>query len=200
MKKEYCVGRSGYECEFEQTTIKYGSLEMKENSYISTKKVKSYKSNPFVERLGSLNTSRKPVGFTSSRLSLVDRLTGEFAYETSVVARKKVDKQEFVKIFVEGLEAALILRRPIDLLLYIIKILAETNTNKFSSDTVYLNYHAICYDHKYPKSQGVFISARNELCVREFIAPVYGRRDIFYINPERYFKGDRLKLKNKCVT
>ena len=168
---------------------------MKSIKYTSSKDIIAYRTNPWMGEIAGLQLAGKAVGFSSTKFTLLNFDTGEIAGDTSIVARKRVDKEEFVKLFQPGINSILLLRRPAtDLLMFVLKILVQTNTNRFSSDQIYLNYRALCADHGYAKSQSVFITARNELCIHEFIAAAEDRNNIFFINPTKLFKGDRLKL------
>ena len=163
--------------------------------YFSSKQLGSYESNPWADELSGLRVVAKASGYSTSRFSLMDKATGELAGDTSVITRKAVDKAEFVKLFEPGIDPLLGLSRSaLDLFLLILKVLINTNTAKFSGESVYLNHEALCFDFGYTKSPAVFTSARNELCFREFIAPIAGKKYLYFINPTRIYKGDRLKL------
>lgn len=174
---------------------------MNKNKYFSTAGVVSYPLNPWIEGLKGMKIVGKVFGYTSSQFSLVNNTTGETSGDTAVISRKRIDGEEFLKLF----EPLLIVfpqlsRSGIDLLICVLRILLETNTSKFSSDEIYINYSTVKNDYSYRRSNSVFVSARNELCKFEIIAPVKGKGNLYYLNPTMFFKGDRLKLKRKMVT
>jgi hypothetical protein len=168
---------------------------MKAKKYVSAKTIQKYKINPWVSELEYLATANKAIGFSTKKMIVTNPETGEYDGDSRMMISKKTDSENFVKIFEAGLKSMQTLSpSALMLQIYIVRILCSTNTKKHSSDTIYLNYSALQYDYDYCFSNSTFTSARNELTIKQFIAPIENKNYLFYLNPKMFFKGNRLSL------
>lgn len=170
--------------------------QAKNDGYVTTKNIEEFTENPFLEPIKHIRTKNKIRSVDSTEIDAVVRETGEVVGESKLVTMKEVDESQFLKVFLNGLYSMLTLSHGgLKLLIYILIILCKTNTKKHSDDSIYLDFDSIVHDVRYKPSRTTFTSARNELCNKKFLAKQKNRRNMYYINPTRFFKGCRLSLR-----
>lgn len=164
------------------------------NSYQNKKSVRPSRVNPFVsEMVTTIKQGHKTTGFATTKRDVLDPKTGEITGETAVTGFKKtVDKDEFVKIFSNSVyEIFDCSKRAKDVFSILLKHYMK---GEYNSDKVYFNYFIAKEDYGYDRSSKTFIPAMNELIYKRFIAEVEGQSGMYWINPNMFFKGDRMVL------
>lgn len=123
---------------------------------------------------------------------IVDMGTGEEKDMHAVVGiRKPVDKEEFVKIFEAGISSVFDLDKGArDLFRSILTLYLN---QKFSGEKIYIN-HSVVTEAGYSKKQQTYNRALNVLLNKNFIREVEGQMNQYWINPNYFYKGDRLTL------
>jgi hypothetical protein len=172
----------------------------KKNTYVFTRKgVIEYRENPWSQELAhTIRKGGRMTGFASSRHSLVDIATGEVTGDMAVVGvQKVVDKEEFVKLFGAGIIEVFDLSKPgKDLFKAILHAYLDA---KNQPDQIYINYIGLVEDYGYSKSRPTFSNAMAELLHKGFMAPVTGRENLYWINPNLFYKGDRIRIVREYV-
>jgi hypothetical protein len=165
--------------------------------YVSKTGIESYSKNPFIKDLvQTVKIGNSTIGVAGASLDVVDRETGEIKNDGAFIGyKKKVDKEEFVKLYANGLASVFELNKSSrDVFLLFLNCLMDTNTSKGKMDVLQMTHHIAKEDYGYPKSQTTFISGINSLAKKGFIARVSNREGMFWINPSFFSKGDRLTL------
>lgn len=173
----------------------------KKKQYISKPAVAS-EVNPWADSLAyTIKTGTKITGFVKNDYDMVDRETGELASGGMIIGRTKVvDKEEFVKWYGAGVVATLGLSKTArDVFSVFIHAYMSTNTTKVFSDRIYLNLTTAQRDWGYSKSRGSWTSGRNELIGKEIIAEITGMVGWYWINPNLFYKGDRMAIVEQVV-
>lgn len=174
--------------------------EIKKSYYVTRENVVASKENPWAGDLAhTIKKGNRMTGFAaSSSHSLIDTTTGEVSPDMAVVGfRKVVDKEEFIKFFGAGIEEVFELPKGAkDLFRTVLKAYLEA---KNQPDQLYISYEAMVDDHHYSRSRTTFTNSLNELCSKGFLAPVERRDNLFWINPNLFYKGDRIRLVKEFV-
>jgi len=150
-------------------------------------------SNPFVNELSrSIVTRNKYAAVSTKRENVINLDTGELSSQDAVISRAKpVEKKEFLKIFSAGISAMFSLKKGAqDMFQAILQIYVA---QKFTPETVYLNPDSLL-EVGYDKQKAARIRAMNILINNGFIAEVKNRPHQFWINPNMFYKGDRMTL------
>lgn len=169
----------------------------KSEYYISKKDIIPQKQNPWSKTLvQTMKRGHKITGFASSRHSLINNDTGETTDAGAVIGNRKiVDKEEFIKFFGSGLVEAFSLSKTAkDVFLTILHAYIGKNTLTGRADQIYLTYAVATEELEYKKSRATFTSGLNELCLKQFMAPVENRDGFFWLNPNLFYKGDRMMI------
>lgn len=174
--------------------------EAKKSYYVTRENVVASKENPWAGDLAhTIKKGSRMTGFAaSSSHSLVNTATGEVSPDMAVVGfRKVVDKEEFIKFFGAGIEEVFELPKGAkDLFRTILKAYLEA---KNQPDQLYINFEAMVDDYHYNRSRTTFTNSLNELCSKGFLAPVERRDNLYWINPNLFYKGDRIRLVKEFV-
>lgn len=174
--------------------------DTKKSYYVTRENVVPSKENPWAGDLAhTIKKGSRMTGFAaSSSHSLVNTKTGEMSPDMAVVGfRKVVDKEEFIKFFGAGIEEVFELPKGAkDLFRTILKAYLEA---KNQPDQLYINFESIVDDYGYSKSRTTYTNSLNELCTKGFLAPVERRDNLYWINPNLFYKGDRIRLVKEFV-
>jgi hypothetical protein len=168
--------------------------ELKKSYYVTRENVIPSKENPWAGDLAhTINKGSRMTGFASSNHSLVNTGTGEVTADMAVVGfRKVVDKEEFIKFFGAGIEEVFDLPKGAkDLFRIILKAYLDA---KNQPDQLYINFESMIDDYAYDKSRTTFTNSLNDLCTKGFLAPIERRDNLYWINPNLFYKGDRIRL------
>lgn len=177
------------------------------NDYVSGEGLEPSEENPFVPALlknRAIGTRAKIVkgkaGWATKSAALVDPETGEMLGDTLCLAHKTaVDKEHFVKVYVEGLRATFDLsKRARSAFTLLLEEYNDTARPVLRNDMVIFSFK-LARDRGWTTSQAAFRSAMNELCHKKFLCPVTGSTDWYWTNPTFFHKGDRLVIVNHYV-
>ena len=148
----------------------------------------TYKKNPYINSL-VIPSRNKTIAISNRQMSLFDNRTGEVQKEGIgfMGLRKRVDTEEFVKIFKGQIQAMF------DLSSRALKVFGYfMEGTRISSDLVIFEFRE-CMEYTGYSSKNTITMALAELLEKEFIA----RTDThykYYVNPAKFFNGDRLVL------
>lgn len=173
--------------------------EHKKSYYTTRSAVVAAKENPWAKDLAhTIKRGNRMTGFSSAPHTVVNTATGEALGDMAVMGiRKVVDKEEFVKFFGAGIEEVFDLAKPAkDLFRVILKAYLDA---KMQPDQLYINFDVMVTDYKYERSRPTFNNGLNELCIKGFLAPVERRENLYWINPNLFYKGDRIRLVREVV-
>lgn len=173
--------------------------EKKKSYYTPASKVIAVSQNPWAgELVHTIKKGRKVTGFASAKHSLVNQNTGEIAGDMAVIGvQKVVDREEFIKFFGAGIEEVFELAKPAkDLFRAILRVYLD---QKHQPDQLFLSYEEIHANYGYDKLRSSYYNGLNELCVKGFMAPVELRDKHFWVNPNLFYKGDRIRIVHDYV-
>lgn len=150
------------------------------------KEFPTYDENPYVHNL-IVPSRNKTIAMSNKQLSLFDREGTEVESINFMGLRKRVDTEEFVKIYKAQIQALFELsNRAIKVFGYFMDAL------RISNDLVVFDIKE-CKRYTGYSSKESVIRGVAELLEKQFIA----RTDVhykYYINPSKFFNGDRLVL------
>ena len=155
--------------------------------------------NPWAgELVHTIKKGRKVTGFATSQHALVNQSTGEVTSDIAVVGVQKiVDKEEFVKFFGAGIMEVFELTKPAkDVFKAIMNVYLE---QKNQPDQLYFNHEMVRLYYGFDKSRASFNNGTNELCVKGFLAPVEAMDSLYWVNPNLFYKGDRIRIVHDYV-
>lgn len=173
--------------------------EKKKSYYTSRADVVPTRHNPWAGELAhTIKKGHKVTGFATSKHSLVNQATGEVSDDIALVGvRKVVDKEEFIKFFGAGIMEVFELTTPAkDVFKAILNVYLD---QKNQAEQLYLNYDEIKEIYGYSKSPSTYYNGLNELIVKGFLAPVQFRESHFWVNPNLFYKGDRIRIVREYV-
>lgn len=174
----------------------------KNEYYISKKDITPQRENPWAKKLAhTMKRGTKITGFAKARHELLNTETGETTNTGAIVGTTKtVDKEEFIKFFGSGLVEAFSLSKTAkDVFLTIMHAYMEKNTVTGKPDQIFLTYNMAKDELGYKKSRSTFTSGINELCYKEFMAPIKSRDGFFWLNPNLFYKGDRMIIAKEYI-
>lgn len=154
-----------------------------------------YAENPFIKSEAEYARNKKRTVVAGGK-AVVDMGTGEIESTTAeVVTTHEVDPEQFIKLYTAELKSLFSLTASA---MKLFQVLLKQVQNRKDSDTILLNINIM---QKYfeelevkPISKPTFYRCMNEMINKGFIAPAATSKDLFYINPNLFFNGDRLKI------
>jgi len=172
---------------------------MSKDFYPKRSNIREFEENPFVASLvTSVKSRNKTVAFAGRGNAVINQETGEMLGDTAVIGiQKQVEKTEFIKLYQAGIAAAFDLSKSGQGVLSVLLQLYRESKN--TPEVVYFNFNAAKKDFEYKFGNTTFTKGLNELLIKEFLAPVKDRQNLYWINPAYFFKGDRLRVINEYV-
>ncbi len=152
------------------------------------KEFPTHKANPYVHNL-VIPSRNKTIAISNRQLNLFDPKTGEVEENNIgfMGIRKRVDTEEFVKIFKGQIQALFDLsNRALKVFGYLM------DATRISSDTVIFDLDE-CKEYTGYKSKNSITLAIAELLEKQFVARTSSHYK-YYINPAKFFNGDRMVL------
>jgi hypothetical protein len=124
--------------------------------------------------------------------AIVDTETGELGQEMAAMAITRViDREEFIKIYEGGISNIFDLNKPSrDLFKAVLNVYLD---QKMLGDRVYLNL-TVLEQCNYKRSKQTYIQALNVLVNKGFLAEVKNMGGWYWVNPNLFYKGDRMKI------
>lgn len=137
-------------------------------------------------------------GWVTQRVGMTDKKTGELLPDSSLVmnVKKRVDNEQFVKFYTNGLAAIFELSPGAQKVLQ--ALLCVYNGPKAFGDQIYFGYQT-AVDTGYAHRRQAWKSGMNELMFREFLCPSTEGEGWYWINPTLFYRGDRLVLINEFI-
>ncbi len=156
-----------------------------------------YNENPFIGSRAEYKRSKKRTVIKGGKM-IVDSETGEVEDMAEITQVHEVDSERFVKLYTAHLKQIFSLKSSALQMLQVVLTQVQENVGK---DTILLNVKIM---EKYftsidvkPVSPRTFYRAIDELISKAFIAPSADSRDLFFINPNLFFNGDRVRIVNE---
>jgi hypothetical protein len=151
----------------------------------------SYDQNPFIQPIVEIRTKKKIVRMGVNRQATLSE-DGEYLGDSFMVVAKKVDKEEFVKVFKDQISLIFDLTKTAQkILVYIIKSLG-------------INKDYVVFDKEKAKevsglaSTASIYAGLTELIKKGVLAKSHLAL-MYYINPAIIFNGDRLTIVNQWI-
>lgn len=155
---------------------------------------KRYDSNPFIGSGAEYKRAKKRTVVKGGKL-IVDQETGEYEEMAELVTTHEVDGEQFVKLYTKELKLLFSLSPSA---MKVLQVVLEQVQGAIGRDTILLNMTIV---EKYfskvdakPVGRTTFYRCVNEMISKGFIAPATDSRDLFFINPNLFFNGDRVRL------
>ena len=168
--------------------------EIKDRSTLSLYELKREmhpRENPLMGR-SVFKAKDRVIGSTIAS-EYVDTGTGEIVTST-IVQKKQVDEEHFVKIFSAGIKEMYGLKRgALRLFMAIIEQYEQASMTGGYADTIYLSWFdgGLCGED-IGMSKRTFQNAFRELLAKNFLAPK--SESVYWVNPALFFKGDRIRM------
>jgi len=169
---------------------------IKRSTYMKRDPRAAVTSCPWTNELASTIVTRNKLQSVSARgQAIIDSETGEISRLQAVQAtRKVIDKTEFVKVYSNGIGAMFDLKPSAQKLFRV--IMDMYLAQKHTPDTLIINEFSLA-EFGYEFSRTTRTGALNQLIAAEFIAPHAAQHGLFFINPNLFYKGDRMTIINE---
>ena len=165
---------------------------------MARRKVPRYRANPFLEHTAEISNRgyKRIFGKDDNNKYLVVNPDGE-ARPAGFYFKREVEKNEFVKLFAEGVGALMGLNNAGKKVFQILygQIVGEKGKDKTE---IILNYELLTDEEREFISKRTFYNGINDLIRTGFIAESYVA-SYYFINPAYIFNGDRLAVVNEYV-
>jgi 23S rRNA maturation-related 3'-5' exoribonuclease YhaM len=149
-----------------------------------------YDENPFLKGLVVKTRTKKYSNTSGEKMMLVSKETGEIK-PAGFWTAKKVDEEQFIKLFVNGVKAfAELSNAGVKVFEYVYKAMQES----INKDKIYLSFNSESIEI----SERTWFRGINELVEKGFIA-AEKRVNWYFINPDFMFNGDRLVFAQEFV-
>ena len=155
---------------------------------------KRYDSNPFIGAGAEYKRAKKRTVVKGGKV-VVDRESGTYEEMAELVTTHEVDGEQFVKLYTKELKLLFSLSQSA---MKVLQVVLQQVQGAVGRDTILLNMTIV---EKYfskgdvkPVGRTTFYRCVNEMISKGFIAPAADSRDLFFINPNLFFNGDRVRL------
>lgn len=160
----------------------------------SISKAKRFDKNPFIEAEAQYRTTKKRTVIKGGKM-VVDGETGQVEDTAELVTCHQVDGEQFVKLYTRDLKQLFSLTASA---MRLLQLVLHQVQQKVDGDKILLNVPIM---EKYftgldvkPMSKPTFYRCLGEMIDKAFIAPTTDSRDLFFINPNLFFNGNRVRL------
>lgn len=165
---------------------------------MARRKSEKYATNPFMKELAENSTATwksRTIAAKNGTLLVSNPHTGEIPEDVragrGIVVAKKVEVNEFIKIYANGInEVAALSPAGLKVLSLFLNAVRGGKPNK---DIITMYYPALPEEDQKKMSYRVFLNGINNLIDNKFIAESIVPNE-FFINPDFVFNGDRLAL------
>lgn len=155
---------------------------------------KRYDSNPFIGSPAEYKRSKKRTVIKGGKM-IVDQVTGEIEEMAELVTTHEVDGEQFVKLYTKELQLLFSLSPSA---MKVLQVVLQQVQGGVGSDTILLNMTIVerYFSNIEVKAVGktTFYRCVNEMISKGFLAPATDSRDLFFINPNLFFNGNRVRL------
>lgn len=164
----------------------------KSYNYYVTKASDEFRTNPWIQDLSMTIVKGNQITAMGKSKRVIDATTGEVLdTEIAMVSKKVVDKEEFVKLFEGGISNIFELSKTAqDMFRAVLSIYLDS---KMLADRVYVSEMTL-KDVGYERSKATRTNALNQLLNKGFIARVKGELNWYWVNPNMFYKGNRITL------
>jgi hypothetical protein len=169
-------------------------MEIKKDEYIGIKNFHANQVNPFVKQtIQHIEKGEKVTLMATKNPDLIINSDGEVKGHSVFLRRSKVDKAQFLKIYVSSLANFFDLsKNAVKIFSYLSSIL------EINRDFIYVDIDE-CMKFTGYNSRKSILKGLSELIENQFIARS-NRTNKYFINPTIFFNGDRLVLLNEYIT
>lgn len=151
--------------------------------------------NPFVKSLAEYRVSKKRTVVKGGK-AIIDVETGEYEHTAEITTVRSVDAEQFVKLYTGRLKDIFSLRSSSMKVLQV--LLSQIQKMAIGSDIVLLSYKIaeqyFTENDVKKMSRSTFYEAVGEMVAKGFIAQAEANSALFFINPNLFFNGDRVKF------
>lgn len=157
----------------------------------------SFESNPWVDSLATTIKKGNQITAMGRSSRVVDSATGEVSdSEIAMVSKKVVDKEEFIKIFEGGISNIFDLTKSArDLFRAVLQMYLN---QKMAGEKIYVS-DVTLKEVGYAKARSTKNNALNQLLKAGFIAKIKGEQNWYWVNPNMFYKGNRITLINQLA-
>jgi len=148
---------------------------------------KLYRENPYLVERHEIETSNKSVLVQNKNMAMVNLETKEMS-GIGMVIKKKVDKEQFMKIFASGIRELTELDSSG---IKVFRFIFDACSNAIGKDRIWLSYTNEGISES--MSESTFRKGIKSLVDKKFIAPCI-EQGWYWINPTYIFNGDRLTM------
>lgn len=162
------------------------------SKYVTRAGQQEFDENPWINDLSMTIKKGSQITAMGRSSKLIDASSGELlSSDVAMVSKKIIDKEEFIKVFENGISNIFDLSKAArDLFRIILKIYLD---QKMVGERVYLSDKTLS-DAGYNRTRVTKNNALNQLMEAGFIAKVAKENNWFFINPNMFYKGNRLTL------
>jgi hypothetical protein len=165
-----------------------------ENAKINSNLAVRFDKNPFLAAQAEYKTSVKRTVIKGGK-AVIDVETGTYENTAEIVQTHQVDAEKFVKLYTRELHLMFSLTASS---MRVLQVVLKQVQEHVGQDQILLNLkiaeqYFLDTDQK-AMSKATFYRAINEMIAKGFLAPAAVSRDVFFINPNLFFNGDRVKL------
>lgn len=153
-----------------------------------------FEKNPFLQAQAEYKTAVKRTVIKGGK-AVIDVETGAYENTAEIVTTHQVDGERFVKLYTKELHHMFSLTPSS---MKVLQVVLSQVQEHVGSDQILLNLKIA---EQYfaerdisPLSRSTFYRAINEMILKGFLAPAAVSKDIFFINPNLFFNGDRIRL------
>jgi len=165
-------------------------IKRHKSAYVK-KEVTASRENPWASELASTIVTKNSTVAVGKAQTLITS-EGEISEGFAVQAiKKKVDKEEFIKIFEAGISSIFGLNKSAkDLFQAIMKLYLK---QKMVSEQIYISAEDLL-EVGYSRTKPTRTTALNQLLNLGFLCEVSNKPNQFWVNPNMFFKGNRLQI------
>lgn len=163
------------------------------------RKVPKYKENPFIKDVAEHTQIgyKKIASKDNSALVVMNKETGELQGAAGIWYKEEVERNQFVKLYSDGVAAILGLKSPGKKVFRLVynQLYGVEGKNKTE---IILNYDMLSEDEQKLLSRSTFERGISELIKANFIAETYVAT-YYFINPNYIFNGNRIAIVKEYI-
>ena len=163
------------------------------------REVPKYKENPFIKDVVEHTQTgyKKIASKDNSALVVMNKETGELQGAAGIWYKEEVERNQFVKLYADGVSAILGLKSPGKKVFRLVFNQLYGIDGKDKTEIV-LNYDMLSEDEQKLLSRRTFERGITELIKADFIAETY-LATYYFINPNYIFNGNRMAVVKEYI-
>lgn len=158
-----------------------------------------YRENPFLKEVAEHTQTgyKKIASKDNSALVVMNKETGELQGAAGIWYKEEVERNQFVKLYSDGVAAILGLKSPGKKVFRLVynQLYGKDGMDKTE---IILNYDMLSDDEQQLLSRRTFVSGVTELIKSKFIAESYVPT-YYFINPSYIFNGNRMAIVKEYI-